>query len=103
MFISTLKSFLCFDRYAIITNFTHELVLFYSLIIWSVLDTRMGNTEPADPLVKSNSTASEKAEKPGGDKPYIVFVGQLDYATTAEEVEKHFRLAGGVEGPLQVL
>jgi len=52
----------------------------------------------------SEMIESKRSENLGtGNKPYIVFVGQLDYKTTAEEVEEHFRVAGGVEGPMQVL
>ena len=34
--------------------------------------------------------------------PYIVFVGQLAFSTTAKAVEDHFRTRGGVEGKISV-
>eukprot|EP00903_Cladosiphon_okamuranus_P011655 g10963.t1 len=38
----------------------------------------------------------------GRPNPFIVFVGQLAYSTTAEGVEEHFRTRGGIEGKISV-
>lgn len=55
--------------------------------------------------------ASEETEEVGKEKeevssvpgnfPYVVFVGQLSFTTTKQDIEQHFR-SGGVGGPISV-
>ena len=41
-------------------------------------------------------------EQPQKKVPYVAFVGNLSYETTAADIEAHLRAKGAVEGPVQV-
>ena len=54
------------------------------------------------PLEQEPATEQEPEPTEPGNFPYVVFVGQLSYSTTRDEIENHFRTTGGVSGPVTV-
>jgi RNA recognition motif. (a.k.a. RRM, RBD, or RNP domain) len=72
---------------------------------------REGSTNPAPAAAAAPAKPTKQAsiaerpvitERPASSGPLIVFVGQLSFKTTAQQLLEHFRNKGGVVGPLTV-
>ena len=51
---------------------------------------------------RDNENVDKYLHQPNRSIPYVVFVGQLAFSTTKEQIESHFRNEGNVDGDIRV-